>query len=68
MACLDVSRNRKKYKDIFLFTWSDIVIADRLDEARIVKGMSLSIVPNKTDTALVFPLMHVYNTHAILTV
>ena len=50
MVCLDVSQNRKKYKDIYIFY-----------------PVPLFTCPTKTDAALVFRLIHVYNLCAIFT-
>ena len=65
MVCLDVSHNRKKYKDIYFFT--ACVNAAWAHEAQIVKPMPLFTCSTKTDAALVFRLIHVYNLCAILT-
>ena len=65
MVCLDVSQNRRKYKDIYFFTPRDDTAWAH--KAQIVKPMPLFTCPTKTDAALVFRLIHVYNLCAILT-
>ena len=65
MAYLDVSQNSKKCKDIYFFT--PPVDAARAHETQIVKAMPLFTCPTKTDVALVFRIIHVYNLCVILT-
>ena len=62
LPCLEIVKNIR----IFLFI-SPRVDDDRLHKAHIVKIVGLLTVPTKADTALVFPPMHVYNTHTIPT-
>ena len=62
LTCLKIVKNVK----IFIFVTARVDAA-RVHEAQIIKAMPLFTCLTKTDAALVFRLIHVYNLRATLT-